>query len=504
MATLKWRVNNGVEAPPRKGRPPILPPAVEEAYSYEDTNTSYFGRDVGEAQSKRNGEASQSMKHEENENGHEGELLFLPGQQHQIVNVDETGLTLDWMGSKSGGKSVMECMLVTEGTASGDPIWFRFQLKSLAEEGKRQISVVFTNQLDIARCSCVGTSWGLGSKGLKPHTTYYNPTAGMDSVKFQKYVDMRIISFYPDAQPANRKWVLLTVNSGLGRLNPKLLQLLSQKGFILLLGVPNTMHITQVTDQNFGPFKTVFYDNQRKPHASHHAEGRTVKMCSIPSLVFSYCKNWSLRLWSAFKEAPAPAASKACWRKIGMGPSTRNFLGNQNVAHQLMMLSDGSIGLDTDPVTMQLMDLEFQNDNAIATLKEHGFTGKDQIKENTTGTKYAILNGGAYKCMDQIIDVAYEKKKEAAQPLIDKCNGNFMDLPISKLSKKVFEWKLQEKSTRLNKDDIITFCKPLCMLAYYDLKHNVSHEKNSPIWVHGIWASDQFWYLHSIQMPVDP
>eukprot|EP00536_Pseudo-nitzschia_multiseries_P006211 jgi/Psemu1/14727/gm1.14727_g len=48
----------------------------------------------------------------------------------------------------------------------------------------------------------------------------------------------------------------------------------------------------------------------------------------------------------------------------------------------------------------------------------------------------------------------YDKKKEAAQPLIDKCDGNFMDLPVSGL-RKVFEWKLQEKSTRLNKDDMV-------------------------------------------------
>eukprot|EP00536_Pseudo-nitzschia_multiseries_P002952 jgi/Psemu1/6722/gm1.6722_g len=167
----------------------------------------------------------------------------------------------------------------------------------------------------------------------------------------------------------------------------------------------------------------------------------------------------------------------------------------------LMMLSDGSIDLDADPATVQLLDLEFRNVNAIATLKEHGFAGEvflkqaprnygknsiatlpntrarqDQIQEakNTPGPKYAVLNGGAYNCMDQIIvherirregiikamegtkykAAAYDKKREAAQPLIDKCDGDFMDLPVSEL-RKVFEWKLQEKSTHLNKDDMV-------------------------------------------------
>eukprot|EP00536_Pseudo-nitzschia_multiseries_P006739 jgi/Psemu1/15961/gm1.15961_g len=100
----------------------------------------------------------------------------------------------------------------------------------------------------------------------------------------------------------------------------------------------------------------------------------------------------------------------------------------------------------------------------------------DQIQEakNTPGPKYAVLNGGAYNCTDQIIvherirregiikamegtkfkAAAYDKKREAVQPLIDKCDGDFMDLPVSEL-RKVFEWKLQEKSTRLNKDDMV-------------------------------------------------
>eukprot|EP00536_Pseudo-nitzschia_multiseries_P011473 jgi/Psemu1/29034/gm1.29034_g len=122
-------------------------------------------------------------------------------------------------------------------------------------------------------------------------------------------------------------------------------------------------------------------------------------------------------------------AWKACWRKIGVSSFTRNFLGNQNVVHQLLMLPYSSIDLDTDP-------------NPTAATLPNTRARQDQIQEakNTPGAKYTAA--------------AYGKKKEAAQPLINKCDGNFMDLPVSEL-RKVFEWKLQEKSTRLNKDDMV-------------------------------------------------
>eukprot|EP00536_Pseudo-nitzschia_multiseries_P011669 jgi/Psemu1/29661/gm1.29661_g len=557
----RWRVNNGVEVPPRKGRPPILPPAVEEALASTAMETLTLLTSAEMLEKPNQKEMVQRLKAclkdgpcclkdyvslfnqmpakyahsieastqntqleerravwefsrlptaEEKGNGHKGELVFLPGQLHRIVNVDETGLTLDGTGSKSGGRPVTEygpankslprgaarapksssrCTLVAGSTASGDPIPFHFQLKSLAEEGKRRIAMTFTNELD--KAGCVTGTWGLGSEGLKLHTAYCNPTAGMMVLNFK---NMWRQALYHSTQ-------MLNLPTG-RQLNPKLLQLLlSRKGFILLPGVPNTMHITQVTDQNFGPFKTAFRDNRKKLHASRHAEQRTVKMFDFLSLVFGYRENWSLRLWSAFEEAFGPAASKACWRKIGISPFIQNCLGNQNVVHQLMMLSDGSIDFDADLVTVQLLDLEFRNVNAIATLKEHGFVGEvflkqaprnyrknsiaalpntqacqDQIQEakNTPGPKYAVLNEGAYNCTDQIIvhkricregiikamegmkskAAAYNKKKERSQPLIDKCDGNFMDLPVSEL-RKVFEWKLQEKSTHLNKDDMV-------------------------------------------------
>eukprot|EP00536_Pseudo-nitzschia_multiseries_P001111 jgi/Psemu1/180256/e_gw1.14.15.1 len=591
LDTLKWRVNNGVKTPLRRGRPPTLTPAIEEALATAmETYILFTSAEMLEKPNRKdmlwrlkecvkNGpcflknfeslfyrmqskyahtiEVSTQNTQleerravwatlnnindwfinlkdllttkgfarlptpEEKRNGHEGELVFLPGQLHRILNVDKTGLTLDGTGSKSGGRPVTEyapankslpcgatrthksssrCTLVAGSTASGDPIPFHFQLKSLAQEGKRKISTAFTNPLD--RAGCVTGTWGFAAECQMPPTANCNPTAGMDGIEFRKYVETSIVSLFPDAQPANGKWVLLIVDSGPGRLNPKLLDFLSRKGFILLPGVPNTTHITQVTDQNFGIFKNAYRDNRKKLHASRSAEGKTVKMADLPSLVFGYRENWTLKLRSAYEEAFSPAASKACWRKIGVSPFTRNCLGNRNVVHQLMMLPDGSIDLDADPVTMQLLDLEFRNDNAIATLKEHGFAGKvflklaprnygknpakatlpntrarqDQIQEakNTPGPKYAVLNGGAYNCTDQIIvnerirrggiikamegtkskAAAYGKKKEAAQPLIGKCDGDFMDLPVSEL-RKLFEWKLQEKSTRLNKDDMV-------------------------------------------------
>eukprot|EP00536_Pseudo-nitzschia_multiseries_P016234 jgi/Psemu1/45392/gm1.45392_g len=474
LDTLKWRVNNGVKTPLRHGRPPTLTPAIEEALA--TAMETYILLTSAEMLEKPNCKDMLWRLKECVKNGpcflKNFESLFYRmqskyahtievSQLHRILNVDETGLTLDGTGSKSGGRPVTEyapankslpcgatrthksssrCTLVAGSTASGDPIPFHFQLKSLAQEGKRKISTAFTNPLD--RAGCVTGTWGFAAECQMPHTANCNPTAGMDGIEFRKYVETSIIALSPDAQPANRKWVLLIV-----------------------------------TDQNFGIFKNAYRDNCKKLHASCSAEGKTVKMADLPSLVFGYRENWTLKLRSAYEEAFSPAASKACWRKIGVSPFTRNCLGDQNVVHQLMMLPDGSIDLDADPVTMQLLDLEFRNDNAIATLKEHGFAGEvflklaprnyrknsakatlpntrarqDQIQEakNTPGPKYTILNERAYNCTDQIIvnerirrggiikamegtkskATAYGKKKEAAQPLIDKCDGDFMDLP---------------------------------------------------------------------------
>eukprot|EP00536_Pseudo-nitzschia_multiseries_P010796 jgi/Psemu1/204155/e_gw1.342.42.1 len=462
---------------------------------------------------------------EEIRNGHEGELVFFPGQLNRILNVDETALTLDRTSTNAGGRPITEygpsnrilprgctraqksswrCTVVAGSTAAGDPIPFHFQLKSSATEENKRISKSFTDELDKSgTCSGVWSIPGatVESPTQMPHTVNCNQAAGMDSVEFRKYFETSIMPLFPDAQPAKGKYVCFIVDSGPGWSDPELHRLMSTKGFLLIAGVPNTTHVTQVTDVSFNPFKTAFRCNKKKLHAYRRSKKSTVKTVDIPALVFGYKESRTLQLRSAFEEGFAPAVNRACWAKIGIAPFTRKCLGDRNVAHELMTLSNGMINVDADPKTVALLELERRNRIAVQTLVDHGFNGRvytknaprislkstlpktqpntrayqDELQQSTAaGPRYTVLRGRAYNCKDQHIvyerirregdinamketktkALTYTKNKEAAEAIMEQYNGDFMDLRVLQL-RKVFEWRLQEKSAKLNKDDMV-------------------------------------------------
>eukprot|EP00536_Pseudo-nitzschia_multiseries_P015449 jgi/Psemu1/42579/gm1.42579_g len=205
------------------------------------------------------------------------------------------------------------------------------------------------------------------------------------------------------------------------------------KWFLFIAGVPNTTHVTQIMDVSFNPFKTAFRSNKKKLHAYRRSNKQTVKTSDIPALVFGY------------KET----VNRACWAKIGIAPFTRKCLGDRNVAHELMTLADGTIDVDVDPKTVASLELERRNQIAVQTLVDHGFNGGDQhiVYER-------VRLEGKINAMKETRTASYTKNKETAEPIMEQCNGNFMDLAVFQL-RKVFEWKLQEKSTKLNKDDML-------------------------------------------------
>ncbi len=83
----------------------------------------------------------------------------------------------------------------------------------------------------------------------------------MDKEEFAKYLLNSIVPLFPHAKDKVGHLVLLKVDSGLGRMNLSLLAKLRMLGFVLYPCVPNTAHVTQETDQNYGPFKTQFLSN---------------------------------------------------------------------------------------------------------------------------------------------------------------------------------------------------------------------------------------------------
>ena len=103
-----------------------------------------------------------------------------------------------------------------------------------------------------------------------------------------------------------------------------------------------------------------------------------VRQSNIPLLVFgkSTKRNYErIVLEHAFELAFGIERSKHVWRKIGISSFTRNCLLDNNVAHGLIVLSDGSISMEADPSTLALIDYEKQNGKAIKLLNEEGFNG---------------------------------------------------------------------------------------------------------------------------------
>ena len=83
----------------------------------------------------------------------------------------------------------------------------------------------------------------------------------MDTVEFRKYLEDTICPLYPEVSDVPGKHVLLILNSGLGRKNLEVLASLRARRFYVIAGVPNTPHVTQPTDQNYGYLKSLYHRN---------------------------------------------------------------------------------------------------------------------------------------------------------------------------------------------------------------------------------------------------
>ena len=83
----------------------------------------------------------------------------------------------------------------------------------------------------------------------------------MNDEEFEKYVITNLTHLYPDVadSPGLRVILKVSVDSGPGRMNNRLLAKLRARGWYLHPGVPNTTVITQETDQMFGEFKSKFH-----------------------------------------------------------------------------------------------------------------------------------------------------------------------------------------------------------------------------------------------------
>ncbi len=158
---------------------------------------------------------------------------------------------------KGTSKSALTTTMITGCNAAGDPIPPHLQFQSKAktkEKMKLQYNVAEHMPCVIGQFGCEEVCSWLVTFGA-------NEKGGMDSEEFEKFVLNSIVLLFPHAKNKKGLRIMLKVDSGPGRMNLNLLTRLRRLGFILYPCVPNTTHVTQETDQLYGPFKTTFIEN---------------------------------------------------------------------------------------------------------------------------------------------------------------------------------------------------------------------------------------------------
>ncbi len=203
--------------------------------------------------------------------------VCIPEEQlKNILNFGEMCLSLDGSTLNRGGrpevvlydprltqvgrgtsKSSLTTTMITGSNAAGDPFppHLQYQTKAKsAETMKLQYNVA-------EHVPSVQGQFGCDKDWLWPVTFGSNEKGETDSVEFEKYIMTSILPLYPHARNRAGKRVMLKVDSGPGRMNVDLLEKLRHLGFVMYPCVPNTTHVMQETDQQYGPFKTQFVTN---------------------------------------------------------------------------------------------------------------------------------------------------------------------------------------------------------------------------------------------------
>ena len=280
-----------------------------------------------------------------------GELHFFDGQKDRIINVDETDGSLDDTTGQRGGRPAMtfysegiagggtavnksgySATVICGSTASGDPIPPHFQLKTLAQTDDREKMGIDW----FVACKDVYGRFGHDEFKAHPCTFGLNEKAGMNAVELHKYVENSILPLYPDLEDIDGKRVIMKVDSGPGRMNEDMLAELRLRGFYMIPGVPNTTHVTQETDQNYGFYKSIFRDNLRILSQARFDKGLTLIVADLPLMIFGgRCQKSGVCLRDAFSEAFAIERNLSCWKKCGSVPLTRRPLQSDQVRHEI-------------------------------------------------------------------------------------------------------------------------------------------------------------------------
>jgi hypothetical protein len=129
--------------------------------------------------------------------------------------------------------------------------------------------------------------------------------------------------------------------------------------------VPNSTHVTQETDQNYGYFKTIQRRNLDALTKYRFAKGQTLTIADLVLCTFGGdVDDGALQLENAFGLSFSIDKNEAVWIKVGAVPLTRACLNDPKVRHEIVMDANGVIDVDADPQTVTLLDLEVLNTSA--------------------------------------------------------------------------------------------------------------------------------------------
>lgn len=196
----------------------------------------------------------------------------------------------------------------------------------------------------------------------------------MNEVEFWKFLEATIPRWFPDVQNKKGLRVIIKVDSGPGRKNYDKLAKFRLMGIYVIVGVPNTTAVTQETDQNYGPFKQVYYGNLETLVKFRIERNKTLTMLDIGKLVFG-CEGKEgedPELHDAFSAGFGVEINKQCWAKCGAVPLTRNGLTSDKVHHDIVVGADGVIDLEADPTTAKMLALEQHNHVCCDALSDMG------------------------------------------------------------------------------------------------------------------------------------
>ena len=287
---------------------------------------------------------------------------------------------------------------------------------------------------------------------------------------------------YPDAAPEKGKWVILKCDSGPGRLNLDLLADLRTSGFILFPGVPNTMAVTQETDQNYGPFKTQYCKNLDVvvDERIKQKKSTTLPTWQVGLIVFGGVDpETSIVVKSAFEEGFSRDGCRNAWEKVGAAPLTRYCLNDKKVRK--------SIGDGTADFQQLLLNIQDANDMATHALTNGGYNGAalkrtiveiptlEKITEENSKERYDVLKkanthgklfsalGGFHLTGDDIFISAEMKTRENEKKrLTIEKNKRVRQMKVEEKAKMVLDTKGNDCTswTKADFDAVLAWYNP--------------------------------------------